>query len=224
MRIAALALLGQGCGTRRVWAQGKGSDERAARGLREALQIGAANTVKLTGKLDGYFRNPAIKIPMPRQLRTLESAAKTLGAGKQVDQFVLSMNRAAESATPKAEAIVMDAIRGLTFRDALQILRGGDTAATDLFREKTTPQLTTAFQPIVRKSMSEAGVAEKFEQLQGKLKAIPLAGGAAAFDLDEYVVSGALKGLFHTLGQEERKIRRDPAARVTDLLKDVFRL
>jgi hypothetical protein len=196
-------------------------DAKTAAGLKEALQIGAGNAVSLTGQVDGYFKNQAIKILMPKQLQSLEKGLRAVGYGPQVDEFVLSMNRAAEKAAPQAKEIFAGAIGEITFADARQILTGGDTAATDYFKAKTTDKLTAAFRPAVEKTINETGVTRQYKELVGRFKAIPFA-KSQSFDIDQYVVSKALDGLFHVLGEEERKIRKNPAARVTSLLKDVF--
>lgn len=198
------------------------SNKDAAAGLKEALKIGSGNAVSLTGKTDGYFGNAAIKILMPEQLRTVEQGLRLLGQGEQIDAFVLSMNRAAEKAAPSAKSIFWDAITGMSFDDARKILGGGDTAATDYFRAKTGDALTAAFRPIVTDSMKDVGVVKQYQQLQGAYKSVPFASSLPSFDIESYVVGKALDGLFLVLGDEERKIRKDPAARVTDLLKQVF--
>ena len=131
------------------------------------------------------------------------------------------MNRAAEAAAPFAKDIFGTAIRQMTFADAAKILKGSDTAATDYFREKTTPELTTLFRPPVSKVMGEVGVTQQFSQFFGQISKLPFL-KVDSLDLEAYVVDRALFGLFHVLGQEETKIRRDPAARVTGLLKEVF--
>lgn len=197
------------------------SNERIVAGLKEALNVGTRNTVNLTGKADGYFANQAIKILMPEKLKTLESGLRTVGYGAQVDEFVLSMNRAAEKAAPSAQKIFGDAITAMTFDDARRILNGGDTAATEYFRGKTTTQLTTAFRPVVEKSMKEVGVTRSYQELIGLAKSVPFF-KAEGFDLDSYVVGKGLDGLFVVLADEERKIRKNPTARATELLKDVF--
>ena len=195
--------------------------ERIVAGLKEALNVGTRNAVNLTGKADGYFANQAIKILMPEKLKTLESGLRTVGYGAQVDEFVLSMNRAAEKAAPSARKIFGDAITAMTFDDARGILNGGDTAATEYFRGKTTNQLTTAFRPVVTKSMNEVGVTRYYQELTGLAKAVPFL-KTEGFDLDSYVVGKGLHGLFVVLADEERKIRKNPTARVTQVLKDVF--
>ncbi len=190
-------------------------------GLKEALKVGTENTVNLTGKTDGYFLNRAIKILMPEKLQTLEKGLRVVGYGPQVDEFVLSMNRSAERAAPFAKQIFWDAIGEMTFEDARKILSGNETAATQYFKGKTTSKLTAAFQPVVEKSMNEVGVTRQYNELVGKYQKIPFM-KSETFDINQYVVTKALDGLFYVLGQEERKIRTNPAARVTDLLKEVF--
>ena len=197
------------------------SDVKIGSGLREALKIGTENTVNLTGKTDGYFLNQVIKILMPERLRTLEKGLRAVGYGPQVDEFILSMNRASEQAAPFAKQIFWDAIGEITFDDVRKIWSGHETAATDYFKGKTTDKLTAAFRPVVDKAMNEVGVTRQYKELVGRYESIPFV-KKETFDLDHYVVTKALDGLFHVLGEEERKIRTDPAARITDLLKEVF--
>ncbi|NWG03224.1 MAG: DUF4197 domain-containing protein [Syntrophaceae bacterium] len=197
------------------------SDSKIVSGLKEALQIGTDNAVSLTGKLDGYFLNQVIKILMPEKLKTFEKGLRAVGYGPQVDEFVLSMNRAAEKAAPLAKDIFWGAIKEMTFDDARKILAGGDTAATEYFKGKTTNRLITLFKPIVSKSMNEVGVTRQYKELVGRYESIPFV-KKESFDLDQYVVTKALDGLFHMVGEEEKKIRKNPAARTTDLLKEVF--
>jgi hypothetical protein len=204
-----------------VGQQGELSDVKIGSGLKEALKVGTENSVHLTGKTDGYFLNQAIKILMPEKLQTLEKGLKMVGYGPQIDEFVLSMNRSAEQAAPHAKQIFWDAIGEMTFEDARKILSGNDTAATQYFKEKTTGKLTAAFQPVVEKSMNEVGVTRQYNELVGRYQTIPFV-KSETFDINHYVVTKALDGLFHVLGEEERKIRTNPAARVTDLLKEVF--
>jgi uncharacterized protein DUF4197 len=198
------------------------SDAKIGAGLKEALQVATEKTVGLTGKTDGYFTNQAIKILMPERLRTFESGLRAVGYGPQIDELVLGMNRAAERAAPQAKQIFFDAIGGMSFDDARKILNGGDTAATQYFKDKTTPQLTAAFRPVVERSMSQVGVSRQYKDLVSRFDAIPFA-KSQAFDLDGYVVDKGLGGLFVVLGEQEKQIRTDPAARATDLLKEVFK-
>ena len=197
------------------------SDSKINAGLKQALQIGAENSVKLVGRKDGYFGNAAIKILMPRNLQPLEKGLRMVGYGPKVDDFVLSMNRSAEAAAPAARKIFVDAITSMSFDDARHILSGGDTAATQYFKEKTTAQLTTAFRPVADKTMAENGVTRQYNSLVAQYKMLPFARNQN-LDITNYVVGKALDGLFYELGDEERKIRQDPAKQTTDLLKEVF--
>jgi len=197
------------------------SDTKLASGLKEALRVGTDKSVKLTGRPDGYFGNEAIKILMPKNLRPLETGLRAMGYGPKVDDFVLSMNRAAEAAAPAARKIFVDAILAMSFDDARKIFSGGETAATEYFKSKTTEQLTEAFRPVVEKTMAKNGVTRQYNGLVGQYRSIPFAKG---FDLDinRYVVGKALDGLFYTLAQQEKDIRKNPAARTTSLLREVF--
>jgi len=197
------------------------SDKKIGSGLKEALKISSVNAVKLTGRTDGYFQNKAIKILMPEKLQTLEKGLRLVGYGTQVDQFVLSMNRSAEKAAPFAKDIFLNAIGEMSFDDAKKVLAGGNTAATDYFKDKTAHKLEAAFRPAVEKTMNQFQLTRQYKDLVGRYENIPFA-NRIAFDVDQYVVTNAIDGLFHVLAQEEKKIRTEPAARVTDLLKDVF--
>ncbi len=201
--------------------QGSLSEAKVGAGLKEALHVATENSVDLTGRLDGYFGNEAIKILMPEKLRTVEQGLRVVGYGEKVDEFVLSMNRAAERAAPAAKQIFWDAIGAMTFDDAQKILGGGETAATEFFKRKTTDKLTAAFRPTVERTMSQVGVVRQYQELVGRFKAIPFA-QAQTFDINGYVVTKALDGLFHVIGEQERQIRTNPAARTTALLKEVF--
>ena len=201
---------------------GTAPDAKIGAGLKQALQVGTENAVKLTGKTDGYFSNQAIKILMPEKLRTVEKGLRVAGYGTDVDNLVLSMNRAAEKAAPEAKKIFWDAIGKMTIDDAQRILNGTPTAATDYFKDKTSPQLTSAVRPVVSKSMNDVGVTRQYKDLVARFDAIPFA-RSQAFDLDGYVVDKGLGGLFHVLGDQEKDIRTNPSARATDLLKEVFK-
>ncbi len=190
-------------------------------GLKEALEIGTSKAVTLVSKKNGYLKNPKIKIPLPKNVRKAENFLRNIGFGSQVDQFELSMNRAAERAAPKAKSIFWDAIKKISFSDARQILDGPDDAATQYFRKKTATQLQDEFKPIVNQAMAEVGATQVYQSLDRKIRALPFT-KSLSFDLDQYVTDKALDGLFSMLAEEEKKIRQDPAARVTDLLKKVF--
>jgi len=200
---------------------GKLDQDTVAAGLKEALSIGAKNAVQTVSASDGYFKNPAIKIPLPEKVQKVEKPLRKIGLSKQVDEFVLTMNRAAEKAAPPAKDIFIGAVKEMTIVDAINILNGGDTAATDYMRSKTYDKLYLAFKPTVSKAVMDVGVTRAYQNLVDKAKKSRLIKDES-LDLDHHVTSRALNGLFYMLGQEEKKIRKDPVARVTDLLKKVF--
>lgn len=199
------------------------SSGKIDQGLKEALNVGIKNTITYLGKNDGYFANAAVKILIPEQVRKLEPALRSIGYGPQLDEFTLSMNRAAEKAAPLAADIFSTAITEMSFDDANKILRGGNTAATDYLKTKTYDKLLEKFQPAVRKTMSEYKVTQKYDTLNEKVKKLPLIGQTTNLDVNRYVSSKALDGLFSVLAKEETNIRTNPKARVTDLLKEVFK-
>lgn len=196
------------------------SNDKIVAGLKQALQVSTGKAVALTGRPDGFLKNEAIKIVLPPKLQTIGKGMRMLGMGAQVDELEVGMNRAAEQATPKAKQIFLNAVKRMTFDDARKILTGGDTAATEYFKRQSTGDLTNAFTPIVQASMQKVGVVQQYDRV---LKTAP--GGSALagqFDLTKYVVGKTLDGLFFMLGEEEKKIRKDPAAQTTALLKEVF--
>lgn len=197
------------------------SDSKIVAGLKEALQIGTGNAINLTGRVDGFFKNAAIKILLPKQLDTVGKGLRMAGQGQMVDEFVMSMNRAAEKAAPEARKIFVDAVKQMSFDDARKILFGNDTAATDYFKAKTSTKIATAFRPIIERSMNEVGATRQYKELMGRFQSIPFA-KTQSLDIDAYVVNKSLDGLFYMVGEEEKKIRKDPLARVTGILKDVF--
>jgi len=193
----------------------------SASGIKEALAIGTERAVKSLSKVNGYFGNAAVKILMPPKLQQVAEVARMAGYQQQVDEFILSMNRAAEAAAPRAARYFGDAIRAMTLSDVRGILTGGDTAATDYFRRQTNDQLYAEFKPVVSQKVGEAGVARAYRNMMGRYESLPMM-GKLSLDLDDYVTNKALDGLFYTVGQEEKKIRTNPAARTTELLKKVF--
>jgi hypothetical protein len=197
-------------------------DSTIARGLKEALATGTTRAVTAVSQRDGYFSNEMIKILLPEKIRSTADLLGRFGFQKEVDEFVLSMNRAAEKAAPKATEHFVTALKAMTFDDARAILQGGQTSATEYFRKKTGEKIYADFKPVVVANMKEVGVTRSYSQMVGKIEAIPFAGTVGAFDLDHYVTSKAVDGLFSMLGEEEKKIRTDPAARGTELLKKVF--
>ena len=201
--------------------KGGSDDSQIVAGLKEALTVGTDNAVSLVSVTDGYFANQAIKIRMPDKIQKVADVLGKVGYQKQVDEFVLSMNRAAEMAAPQAKSIFVESIREMTFEDAKKILNGGDTAATDFFKARTSDRLYEAFKPIISSSMNDVGATRKYKEMMGQYTALPFT-SAESVDLDHHVTNKSLDGLFYMVGEEEKKIRTDPAARVTDLLKTVF--
>jgi hypothetical protein len=197
------------------------SDVKIGSGLKEALKIGTENAVVQTGTVDGFLLNKAIKILLPNSLQTIEQPLRLVGYGPQIDEFVVGMNRAAEKAVPFAKEIFWDAIGQMSFDDARKILAGDQTAATDYFKAKTSKKLHTAFLPSVAQVMDQVGVNRQYNELIGRYKSVPFA-KSIAFDPNQYVTEKATDGLFLVVGQEEKKIRTNPSARVTDLLEEVF--
>lgn len=199
-------------------------DNTIVKGLKEALATGTERAVTEVAKTDGYFGNQLIKIMLPGKVQQAANVLGTLGYQQQVDEVVLTMNRAAEKAAPKAAAFFGDAIRLMSVEDAQGILSGGDTAATEYFNKKTRSQLFDSFKPDVAKSMDQVGTTRAYKEMIGKYNVMPLASfaGVPSMDLDTYVTNKTLDGLFKIVAEEEKKIRSNPAARTTDLLRKVF--
>lgn len=189
--------------------------------LREALRIGTDRAVDIGGALNGFFLNQAIKILLPPPIQKFEKGLRLVGLGKKLDEFVRSMNQAAERATPAAKSIFKDAILSINFDDARKILTGGDTAATDYFKSKTSEKLAAAFQPEIETAMAETEVVKKYKQFEKNLNALSF-GRGQQIDLVAYVLGKTMDGIFYLVGQEEKKIRTDPAARTTEILRTVF--
>ncbi len=192
-----------------------------AAGLKEALTVGSQRAVAETSKTNGFLDNSLIHIAMPEQLSTMATTLRSIGFGSQVDAMEVAMNRAAERASEEAKPVLIDAVSKMTLTDAMGILNGGNTAATDYFRSKTSDSLKAKFMPIIKDKMGQVGLYQEYNTLMSTYNALPLV-KKPTFDLDQYVADKALAGLFTTLGQEEQKIRQDPAARTTELLKKVF--
>ncbi len=201
---------------------GIGLDEQTvAAGLKEALQVGSERAVGLTSSPNGFWANELIRIAMPSELEPMAKTLRTIGFDRQVDQFEMGMNRAAEKASGEAKAVFWDAISGMTLTDAMGILNGGETAATDYFKARTSDTLRSRFQPIVQEKMSQVGLYQNYQQLMGAYTALPLV-NQPSFDLDGYIADQGLDGLYTMLAQEEQRIRQNPAARTTELLQRVF--
>jgi hypothetical protein len=196
------------------------TEDKIIAGLKQALQVSTGKAVSLVGRPDGFLKNENIRIPLPPKLQAIGKGMRMLGMGGPVDELEIGMNRAAEQATPQAKQIFLAALRKMTFADARHILTGNDTAATEYFQRTSSADLSAAFAPIVHSSMQHIGVVEKYDHV---IQTAP--GGSAIaneFDLDKYVVAKTLDGLFYMLGQQEERIRKNPAAQTTALLKEVF--
>jgi hypothetical protein len=191
-------------------------------GIKEALRVGTQNTVLSTSKLDGFLGNQLIRIAVPEQMESMASALRKIGLGSQVDELEVGMNRAAELAAAEARDVFWNAITGMTVSDAFGILSGGDTAATEYFRDRAYASLKSRFHPIVQQKIEEIGLSRVYGRVADTYNNLPLAGTPRLVDLDEYVTGRALAGLFTVLAIEERKIRQDPIARTTELLRRVF--
>jgi len=189
-------------------------------GLKEALTVGTEKAVSEVSVTNGYFGNSLIKILMPDKIKGVVNLLGKMGYQSQVDEFILSMNRAAEKAAPQARDYFVGALQEMTFDDARKILQGSDTSATDYFKSKTGDKIYAAFKPVISESMNEVGTTKAYKQMMEK-SMVPL-GSVSAFDLDSYVTTKAVNGLFTMVGEEEKKIRTNPAARTTELLQKVF--
>ena len=198
------------------------ADERTTvAGIKEALAVGTENAVKSLGREDGYFGHAAVKILLPPSAQKLADVARKAGFSRQVDELVLGMNRAAEKAAPLAASFFADAIRGMGIRDVHAILKAGDTGATAFFERSTRTSLFAAFKPSVAQSIERVGASRAYKNLMERAQRVPML-GVQTFDLDEHVTNKALDGLFFVVGEEEKKIRRNPLARTTSVLKAVF--
>ena len=198
------------------------SNDDVIAGLKEALAKGAESAVNALGRTDGFLGNDAVRIPLPENLQTVGKMLNAVGQGRYADEFVQTMNRAAESAVPEASAILGDAIREMSVEDARKILNGPDDAATQYFRRVGEDRLTTRLRPIVSDATSRTGVTASYKQLVDKAGSAASLVNTDSLDLDGYVTGEALDGLFLFIAAEEKRIRENPAARTTDLLKKVF--
>jgi hypothetical protein len=191
------------------------------KGLKEALSIGTNNSSALTSKMDGFYKNPEIFIPFPAEAIKVKEKIEALGMKSQVDKFVMTLNRSAETATKEAAPIFINAITSMSISDGFTILRGGENAATTYLKEKTTGQLRIKFKPVVKNAISKVEVTKYWNPVINTYNKIPFIDKQNP-DLEDYVTIKAIDGLFLMIAKEEKKIRKDPLARVTDILKRVF--
>ncbi|HNW99530.1 MAG TPA: DUF4197 domain-containing protein [Bacteroidales bacterium] len=190
-------------------------------GLKEALKVGTNNSVTSASAVDGFFKNSLIKIPFPSEAQAMETKLRSIGMGDQCDKFVETLNRGAEEASKSAANIFLNAITNLTISDGMKILKGADNAATQYLQDNTTASLKTSFLPIVKSALQKVEVTKYWNPLATAYNKIPLVTKVNP-DLDAYVTDKAISGLFKLIAAEEYKIRKDPAARITDILKKVF--
>jgi hypothetical protein len=197
------------------------SNQDATGGLKEALTQGASAAVAKLGKSDGFLGDPKVRIPLPDGLRQAEGLMRTMGMGRQADELVTAMNRAAESAVAEARPILVDAVKKMTVQDARQILTGGDDSVTQYFRRTTSEQLTRKFKPVVTRATAKVHLAEKYDQLAGQGARLGLVKEQDA-RLENYVTRKALDGLFLMIAEEERAIRQNPVGAAGSLARKVF--
>ena len=198
-----------------------GSSSNEVSGLKQTLSLATERAVTATSKAGGFLDDPKIRIGLPGTLGKMESGLRAIGMGAQVDELEVSMNRAAEKAAHEATPVFVDAIQKMTFQDASAIVTGGDTAATNYFEKTTSDPLRQRFRPIVDQAMQNVGVVKQYDALVGRYTALPLA-SAPKFDLAGYVTDKTLSGLFSVMGDEEKKIRANPAAQGSALLQKLF--
>lgn len=191
------------------------------KGLKEALNVGTNNSTAKASKFDGFYKNDLIKIPFPPEAKQVKTTVENLGMKPQVDKFVMTLNRAAEEASKEAKPIFVNAITSMTINDGLSILNGGNDAATQYLKGKTQAQLNAAFSPIVKKAIQKVELTKYWKPIVSQYNKVPFVNKVNP-DLEKYVTDKALEGLFKLVAEEETKIRKDPAARVSEILRQVF--
>nr|WP_298425663.1 DUF4197 domain-containing protein [Hylemonella sp.] len=197
------------------------SQGEAVQGLKSALERGARSAIAELGRPDGFLGREAVRIPLPRRLQDNEKLLRRLGQGRRLDELVTTMNRAAEAAVPQAQELMLGAVRNMTVEDGKQILRGGDTSVTTFFADKTRAPLGQKFLPVVSATTVRLGLAAQYNRLIGKASDLGLLKPDEA-TIEQYVTGKALDGLYFMIGEEERKIRRDPVGTGSALLSKVF--
>lgn len=197
------------------------SNDEVVKGLREALSIGSQNAGKSASKVDAYYKNPQLFIPFPPDAQKVANKLRELGFGKKVDQFVVTLNRAAEKAAVDAAPIFVTAVKSMSISDGVAIVKGADNAATEFLRKNTNTQLNTQFKPVISNALAQTSATKYWTEIISIYNKVP---GVTKMnpDLAAYTTQKAINGLFVLVAAEELKIRKDPAARVTDILKKVF--
>lgn len=197
------------------------SNAEAVAGLKQALLDGSAAAVSRLGVEDGFLSNPKVKIPLPPALERINTALKFAGMGKQADELVVAMNRAAEAAVPEAKNLLVDAVKKMSVQDAKAILTGGDTSATDYFRRSTQAQLTQRFLPVVKKATDRVGLAAQYNALAGQASQFGFVGRDQA-TIESYVTGKALDGLYLMIAEQEKAFRQNPVGATSDIVRKVF--
>jgi hypothetical protein len=197
------------------------SNDEVINGLKEALTVGTNNSTASASKVDGFYKNATLFIPFPPEAIKVKNTLDELGLQSQTDKFVMTLNRAAEEAAKNAAPVFIDAIKGMNITDGFAILRGGDSAATHYLKSKTTNELTQKFTPIVQDAINKVELTKYWSPLISEYDKIPFVQKQNP-DLTAYVTNRAMLGLFKLVAAEELKIRKDPVARVSDILKRVF--
>ncbi|MDJ1499813.1 DUF4197 domain-containing protein [Xanthocytophaga agilis] len=197
------------------------SESDIAKGLKEALSVGTKNASTQLNKADGFYKNPVVKIPFPEDVQKVSTKLREIGLGKKVDQFELTLNRAAEGAAKEAAPIFLNAITSMTITDAKNILTGSNDAATSYLKTKTSDKLASAFSPHIKKALDSTTATRLWTEITTTYNKLPMVKKVNT-DLTKYTTDKALKGMFTIVADEELKIRKDPAARVSDILKKVF--
>jgi|SRR5690242_11843019 len=197
------------------------SNRDAVNGLRQALTNGTQAAVAKLGKEDGFFGDSRIRIPLPPSMKSAEAVMHSIGMGKQVNDLELRMNRAAEAAVPRAKSLLVDAVRKMSIQDAKGILTGGDDSATQYFRRTTSEPLAQRFKPIIKRAMAKVKLAEKYNEIAASGAKVGLVKEEDA-NLEDYVTRRALDGLFVSIADEEKKIRKNPAGAASAVVKKVF--
>jgi hypothetical protein len=204
-------------------AQGLASltDAEASRGLKTALETGALTAVRILGVQDGFLGNPRVRIPLPSALQDASKLLKAMGQGRQIEELEVTINRAAENAVPLAKNLLVNAVRNMSVTDAKNILSGGETSVTTFFADKTRAPLATQFLPVVKQATSKVGLVAQYDRIAGKAAGFGLLKQEDA-NIDQYVTRKALDGLYLVIGEEEKKLRRDPLGAGSDILRKVF--
>ena len=198
------------------------SQETIVKGLKEALNKGVEKSVAQLGKTGGFLKDPSVMIPMPSTLKKVDKGLRKIGQGKVADKFISTMNQAAEQAVPKTVDIFTQTLKGMTLKDAANILKGEPDAATQYFKNNSITGLREVIKPIVQKSTDSVGLTDTYKKMMSKAGFLAKYVDEDSLDVDQYITNKAIDGLFVKIALEERNIRKDPVARTSDILKQVF--